>query len=62
MKVIFIKECGHHPKGQILECAHAAGIQYITGGFAEVYVEPKPEKPKSKPKAAVKEEKAAVKE
>ena len=47
MIVQFTADCGHHPAGEILECEHANGSQYIASGFAEVYVEPKPEPAKS---------------
>ena len=49
MKVEFVKDCGHHIKGTIVECESANGAQYVNGGFAEFYNEPKPEpKPEAK--------------
>jgi len=41
MKIQFIKDCGHHKEGEVLECEYAPGGQYIGAGFAEVYAEPK---------------------
>ena len=37
LTVEFIKKCGHHNEGEILECPFDAGKQYISGGFAAVY-------------------------
>ena len=43
MKIQFIKDCGHRPAGLILECDPGPASQYMAGGFAEFYIEPKPE-------------------
>ena len=37
LTIEFIKQCGHHNVGEILECTFDAGKQYISGGFAEPY-------------------------
>ena len=43
MKIIFIKDCGHRKEGTIQESEPKHAAQYMAGGFAEMYVEPKPE-------------------
>jgi hypothetical protein len=57
MKIQFIKQCGHRKEGSILEVEHLAAAQYLAGGFAVAYVEPKPE-PKPEPKKAASKPKA----
>ena len=37
LTVEFLKNCGHHLAGEILECTFDAGKQYISGGFAAPY-------------------------
>jgi len=53
MKIKLLEDCGIYKAGDVVEMMRRRGEQYITGGKAEVYVEPAPveEKPKAKPKA-----------
>ena len=37
LKIEFIRDCGHHRQGDILQVPFAAAKQYISSGHAEVY-------------------------
>ena len=53
MKIQFIKQCGHHKEGEIIESQHEAAEQYIKSDFARAYsapvvIPPKKAAPKAK--------------